>query len=262
MKTIPLYQVDVFTSELFGGNPAAVCLLEEWLSDERMQAIAAENNLSETAFVVPQGDAYGIRWFTPVLEIRLAGHPTVGAAHVIFSERGDERQRIEFRSPAGVLPVERRDGLLWLDMPAAAREPVAAPEALLSGLGCTPLEVLRDRDFLVRLAGEEEVLAVRPDFRVLSGLDCLGIIVTAPGRQSDFVSRFFAPAAGVDEDPVTGSAHAMLVPYWAERLGKSRLRARQVSRRGGTLVCEAAGERVRVGGQCVTYLRGEIRLPA
>jgi len=261
MKKYPLFQVDVFTSELFGGNPAAVCLLADWLPDHLMQAIAAENNLSETAFVVPQGEAYGIRWFTPKLEIQLAGHPTVGAAHVLFTERGEGRRRIEFHSPAGVLPVERRDGRLWLDMPAAAPQPVPAPDNLARGLGCTPLEVFRDRDYLVRLEREEDVLALRPDFQVLSAVECLGVMVTAPGQRCDFVSRFFAPAAGVNEDPVTGSAHAMLVPYWAERLNRSTLLARQLSSRGGTLHCEAAGERVRVGGECVTYLRGEIGLP-
>ena len=259
--TIDLYQVDAFTGKLFGGNPAAVCPLKTWLPDGTMQSIAEENNLSETAFFVKRGDVFEIRWFTPKIEIALAGHPTLAAAHVIFHHLGHFMSRIDFDSKSGRLTAERRGDLITLDFPAFRPKPVAAPPALAAGLRKKPREVFLGRDYLALFETEEEVRAVAPDFGLLAELDCLGIIITAPGRKSDFVSRFFAPRAGINEDPVTGSAHTILIPFWAERLGKRELHAFQVSKRMGELFCEHLGERVRIGGRAVTYLTGQVELP-
>ena len=258
--TITLYQVDAFTDKLFGGNPAAVCPLETWLSDDTMQSIAEENNLSETAFFVKRGETFDIRWFTPKIEIMLAGHPTLAAAHVIFRHLNHAGPRIVFQSKSGRLEAERRGDLIRLDFPAYKPERVPEPPDLVTGLGRAPREVFKGRDFLALFETEEDVLALAPDFGVLNRLDCLGIIVTAPGRSSDFVSRFFAPHVGINEDPVTGSAHTMLIPFWAERLGKRELHAFQVSKRRGELFCEDLGERVRIGGRAVTYLQGTLAL--
>jgi PhzF family phenazine biosynthesis protein len=258
--TITLYQVDAFTDKLFGGNPAAICPLEKWLPDETMLSIAEENNLSETAFFVKRGEAFDIRWFTPKIEIMLAGHPTLAAAHVIFRHLNHPGPRIVFQSRSGRLEAERRGDLIRLDFPAYKAEPTPAPPDLVTGLGRAPREVFKGRDFLALFETEEDILALAPDFGVLNRLDCLGIIVTAPGRNSDFVSRFFAPHAGINEDPVTGSAHTLLIPFWAERLGKRELHAFQVSRRRGELFCEDLGERVKIGGRAVTYLQGTLAI--
>jgi len=258
--TINLYQVDAFTDKIFGGNPAAVCPLKTWLPDETMQSIAEENNLSETAFFVKRGDVYDIRWFTPKVEIALAGHPTLASAHVIYHHLGHFMSRIDFESKSGRLVAERRGDLIHLDFPAFRAKPVAAPPELTAGLRRTPREVFLGRDYMAVFETEEDVLAVDPDFRVLAGIDCLGIIITAPGRKSDFVSRFFAPRAGINEDPVTGSAHTLLIPFWAERLGKNHLHAIQVSKRRGELFCDHLGERVLIGGRAVTYLVGGVEL--
>lgn len=259
--TIALFQVDAFTDKIFGGNPAAVCPLETWLPDETMQRIAEENNLSETAFFVRHGNAYEIRWFTPKVEIMLAGHPTLASAHVIYHHLGHFASRIDFQSKSGPLAAERKGDLIHLDFPGFRPEPVAAaPADLLAGLKRPPREVLLGRDYLCVYETEDDVLALDPDFGLLAKVDCLGIIVTAPGRNSDFVSRFFAPRVGINEDPVTGSAHTLLVPFWADRLGKKELHAFQVSRRRGELFCELVGDRVRIGGRAVTFLRGEIKI--
>ncbi len=257
---IPMYQVDAFTDTLFGGNPAAICPLESWLSDATMQAVAEENNLSETAFFVRHADVFEIRWFTPKIEIALAGHPTLAAAHVIYEHLGFAGPRIPFRSKSGELRVERRDGRLIMDFPAFDAVPAAPPSALVKGLGKEPAATLLGRDYLAVYDTEADVAGLRPDFAELDKLDCLGIIVTAPGDACDFVSRFFAPRAGILEDPVTGSAHTLLVPYWAKRLKKNVLHAFQISRRRGELFCENKGARVDIGGRAVTYMTGTIEV--
>jgi predicted PhzF superfamily epimerase YddE/YHI9 len=258
---LPYYEVSAFTTNPFGGNPAGVCPLDAWLPAPVLQGIAANNNLAETAFTVPQGNDFELRWFTPAVEMDLCGHATLAAAAVLFNERGLRGNEVRFHSRSGLLTVAREKDWLTLDFPVRPAAPGAIlPPALIRGLGTTPKEVFKARDYLVVFDDEAEVRALKPDFAVLKTLDCLGIIATAPGNDCDFVSRFFAPGAGVDEDPVTGSAHCTLIPYWAQRLGKSKLFARQVSARGGELFCELAGERVRIGGKAVLYLRGEIEI--
>lgn len=257
---IPIYQVDAFTGDLFGGNPAAVCPLEAWLPDATMQAIAGENNLSETAFFVRRADAFEIRWFSPKIEIELAGHPTLATAHVIYAHLGFAGPRITFLSKSGELRVERRDGRLVMDFPAFDAASIATPKALIKGLGKKPSAALLGRDYLAVFDKEADVAGLRPDFAELEKLDCLGVIVTAPGDASDFISRFFAPRAGILEDPVTGSAHTLLVPYWAKRLKKNILHAFQISLRRGELFCEYRGPRVDIGGRAVTYMMGTIEV--
>ena len=258
---LPCYHVDAFASAVFHGNPAAVCPLEAWLPDATLQSIAAENNLSETAFLVTRGSDYDLRWFTPKIEVDLCGHATLAAAFVLFTERGVNPNSIRFHSRSGLLTVAREGDDITLDFPSRPAMPCAVPEPLVRGLGAQPSEVLKARDYLAVFASEAEVRALKPDFAVLQTLDCLGIIATAPGEDCDFISRFFAPAAGINEDPVTGSAHCTLIPYWSQRLSKPTLLARQVSARGGELICRADGERVFIGGRATTYLRGEIQIP-
>ena len=255
---IPIYQVDAFTNKLFGGNPAAVCPLEKWLDEDLMQSIAAENNLSETAFYVRKGNGFDIRWFTPKVEIDLAGHPTLATAHVIFNHLGYKGDEITFYSKRGELRVKKMNDMIQLDFPAAESKKVTPPEALIRGLGTKPKEVFKARDYLAVFETEEEVLSINPDFQSLKMVDSFGIIVTAMGKRSDFVSRFFAPNAGIDEDPVTGSAHTLLIPFWAAQLKQNKLHAFQVSKRGGELFCEYHGDRVFIGGKAVTYLIGDI----
>ncbi len=271
---IPIYQADAFTDRLFGGNPAAVCPLASWLPDATMQAIALENNLAETAFLVPRGGVTEIRWFTPALEIDLCGHATLASAHVLFRHLGYPGDEIVFSSKSGTLRAARSGDLITLDFPATEPTPIATPEALVRGLGRAPMETLRGRDILAVFGSEAEVAGLDPDFAAIRTLDCIGVIATAPGAVTaesgrsmaapgdacDFVSRFFAPRAGVPEDPVTGSAHTLLVPFWAKRLGKTKLHAVQVSKRRGELFCELRGDRVLMGGRAVTYLKGEIEI--
>jgi PhzF family phenazine biosynthesis protein len=263
---IPIYQVDAFTGEVFHGNPAAVCLLEEWLRDTTLQAIAAENNLSETAFLVSREGGYRIRWFTPATEVNLCGHATLASAHVLLTELEDAEAPVNFHSASGELNVSMRpDGLLELDFPARAPRLAETPSLLTEALRQTPEAVFAaDNEsgevdnWLAVFDTEASVAALAPNFTLMQRLDGLGVIATAPGTGVDFVSRYFAPKAGINEDPVTGSAHCTLAPYWAKRLGKDRLQARQISRRGGELQCELAGERVLIAGRAVTYLRGQI----
>ena len=260
---IPLYQIDSFATELFRGNPAAVCPLEEWLDDETLQAIAAENNLSETAFFVPEEGGWRLRWFTPGTEVDLCGHATLAAAWVLFERAGGTGDSVRFVTRSGPLTVRRDDDLLVMDFPARPPEPKEAPRALIEGLGAEPEEVrASERDYLVRYAEEDDIRKLRPDYGRLRALDRLSVIVTAPGTGCDFVSRFFAPSVGVPEDPVTGSAHCTLAPFWAERLaaGESWMDARQLSARGGRLACRALGDRVEIRGRAILYLEGRIQL--
>jgi len=258
---IPYYQIDAFTSDLFGGNPAGVCLLEQWPADETMQAIGAENNLSETAFLVPSGPGqYDLRWFTPEVEVDLCGHATLASAFVIFRYVDEALAAVSFDTKSGRLTVVKDGDRLTMDFPSRPPSPCPLPEDLVNGLGVTPIEVHRARDYVALFESEDQVRQLRPDFPSLARLDATGIIVTAEGQSSDFVSRFFAPAVGIPEDPVTGSAHCSLIPFWAARLGKSELHAFQVSRRGGELFCRDAGDRVHISGRAVTYLKGTITI--
>ena len=258
---LPYYEVDAFTETVFAGNPAGVCILEAWLPPDRMQCIAAENNFSETAFAVKEGDHYGLRWFTPKVEVDLCGHATLATAHVLLSHYEPSLERVHFQTKSGELIVEKRDGRLAMDFPSRMPEPCSAPAALVKGLGAKPKEVLRARDYMAVFETEAEVRQLAPDFDKLGELDCLCIIVTARGMTADFVSRAFAPAAGINEDPATGSTHCTLTPYWAEKLGKRSLHAYQVSARGGELFCEDRGDRCIIAGSAVIYLQGMITVP-
>jgi predicted PhzF superfamily epimerase YddE/YHI9 len=258
---LPYYQVDAFTSQTFRGNPAGVCILTDWLPDPVLQRIAAENNLSETAFFIRQDGFFHLRWFTPAMEVDLCGHATLAPAFVLFAELGHADEIVRFQTRSGWLSASRHGDLVELDFPARPPLPCAIPDDLVAGLGRKPQAVLRSRDFVAVFESEAEVASITPDFARLARLDCLGTIVTAPGANSDFVSRFFAPRAGVPEDPVTGSSHSSLIPFWAARLGKPELFARQISQRGGELYCRSLGERVAIGGRAVIYSRGELEVP-
>jgi PhzF family phenazine biosynthesis protein len=259
---IPLYQIDAFADGPFTGNPAAVCPLNAWLPEDVMQAIAAENNLSETAFFVPEGEGYRLRWFTPTTEVDLCGHATLASGFVVFRWLRPERSRITFQTEqAGQLTVARDGDLLALDFPSRPPAACAMSEPLAAALGQRPTTLLAARDFLAIYESAGDIAALAPDFAALAALDRFAVIVSAPGTGgTDFVSRFFAPARGVDEDPVTGSAHCTLIPYWAQRLGKNRLSARQLSRRGGTLSCALDGDRVTIAGRALPYLEGTITI--
>ncbi len=276
-----LLQVDAFTSRRFGGNPAAVVPLDAWLPDGVLQAIAAENNLAETAFIVPTRGAdgrlrpaaevaglspaieevdYALRWFTPGVEMDLCGHATLATAFVIEQILGHVFAAVRFSSRSGPLTVRRTAGRLELDFPARPGRPISPPPALAAALGAAPREVLAARDWLAIYDSAEQVAALRPDFARVAALDTFAVIASAAGTDCDFVSRFFAPRAGVPEDPVTGSAHCTLIPYWAQRLGKTEMFARQISARGGELHCRLSGNRVGIGGDAVMYLDGWIEI--
>jgi PhzF family phenazine biosynthesis protein len=257
---IPYYHIDAFTDQKFCGNPAGVCPLESWLPDNLMQKIAAENKHAETAFFVKENDYFRLRWFTPLSEVDLCGHATLASAYVITHFLGYTGKEIRFETLSGTLKVETRDDLLVMDFPSRPPRPYKATEALFKGLGTEPIEILKARDVLALLPSEQDLLKIKPNFEALSKVEALGIIVTAPGNEVDFVSRFFAPGVGVPEDPVTGSSHSTLIPYWAEKLSKSKLIARQLSARGGELYCELAGDRVKIGGHAVHYLQGQIEI--
>lgn len=258
---LPVYQIDAFASRLFQGNPAAVCPLENWLPDEMLQAIAAENNLSETAFFVPENAGYRLRWFTPSVEVDLCGHATLASAYLILTRLAPHADRVEFETRSGKLSVERDGDRLRMDFPSRPPERCEPHPFLVQALGRAPKEVLCSRDYVAVYGSEEEVTSLRPDMELLTRVDRFAVIVTAPGAEVDFVSRFFAPSKGVPEDPVTGSAHSTLIPFWAKRLGKTTLRARQVSKRGGELWCQDRGERVSISGHAVLFLEGSIHLP-
>jgi predicted PhzF superfamily epimerase YddE/YHI9 len=259
---IPIYQVDAFTSEIFSGNPAAVCTLESWIDDSLLQSIASENNLSETAFLVRNDNGFDLRWFTPVTEVALCGHATLASAFVLFFCRGWVEEEIRFHTrKSGQLVVGKRDGLLEMDFPSRPAHSIVPPSGLREALGVTPISVLGSvEDLLVVLESERAVRELQPDFSALERFEYRGIIVTSGGSRSDFVSRFFAPRFGVPEDPVTGSAHCVLVPYWSDELGKKSLHAFQVSKRGGELYCVHEGDRVKISGRAVPYLEGVITI--
>ncbi len=255
-----IWYIDAFASKLFEGNPAAICPLETWLSDEQMQNIAAENNLSETAFFIADGDEYKIRWFTPTVEVDLCGHATLAAAYVLFEELAYGKETISFSSKSGVLEVSRQQDLLVLDFPTQTPVPCLMPRAIHQAFGQSVLTCLKAEDYLVVLNTEADVYAANPDMDLLKTLDLRGVIITAQSENYDVVARFFAPNSGIDEDPVTGSAFTQLTPYWAQQLGKTKLIAKQVSKRGGEVHCELMGERVTIGGKAMKYLEGTIHL--
>jgi PhzF family phenazine biosynthesis protein len=260
MKMV-IYQIDAFASRLFSGNPAAVVFPKSELPSETMQAIAAENNLAETAFVVNDANNYQIRWFTPTVEVDLCGHATLAAAHVLFNHLGYSDNTVLFSSKSGPLYVRKEGEVLYLNFPADTLCEVKTPTDLIDGLGARPVETFRGRDdYLAIFENEKTISSLSPDMNILCKVPSRGVIVSGPGRETDFVSRFFAPQSGIPEDPVTGSAHTTLIPYWSKKLGKQNLNARQISKRGGELVCKDLGKRVEIGGRAVTYLEGQISL--
>lgn len=258
-----IYQIDAFTNTVFSGNPAAVCILESWPSDELMQNIAAENNLAETAFAVPFGKEYELRWFTPELEVDLCGHATLATAYVLFNYYGFKENTLRFISPrSGELLVERNsNGTMTMDFPTDDLQPVPSQQNINDAIGKTPLETFKGKtDYLLIYESQAGIENITPNFHLLNELDCRGVIVSAPGNEVDFVSRFFAPQCGIPEDPVTGSAHTTLTPYWSPKLGKTLMSAKQLSERGGDLKCEYLGNRVKISGKAVCYLIGEIEI--
>lgn len=257
---LPIYQIDAFANEVFSGNPAAVCPLESWLPDVIMQNIAAENNLSETAFFVKESGCYHLRWFTPTTEVDLCGHATLAASWVIREELHETSWPLRFMTRSGELRVSSNEDTFTLDFPLRRPQVCEPPQQLEAALNITPEEVYVAEDFLVVLDSESDVRALKPDFSLLKTLPLRGVIVTAPGEAVDFVSRWFGPKVGVDEDPVTGSAHTTLTPYWAKRLNKQELNAHQISARGGKLSCRLDGERVFISGQAVKFMEGVITI--
>lgn len=258
---IPVYHIDAFTGRIFSGNPAAVCPLQKWPNDFLLQAIAAENNLSETAFYVPDGKGYHIRWFTPLAEVDLCGHATLAAAFVIMNEIHPAKRKITFHSRSGELTVVKMRNLLAMDFPARPPQPSEDMDEVADALRQRPAEIFRSDDYLAVFETEEEIRRLSPDVEKLTHLEGRGVIVTAPGSGAvDFVSRFFAPKLGIDEDPVTGSAHCALVPYWSQRLKKQKLHAQQLSRRGGELFCRHHGPRVTIAGRAARFMKGKIAI--
>ena len=257
------YQIDAFTEKVFGGNPVAVCLPDNWPDDTLMQQLAAENNLPATAFVVKEDKHYGVRWFTPEREVALCGHATLASAYVLFNHFETQARQISFLSPqSGQLSVERNeDGLLVLDFPAAPPVEIPAVPALGEALGKQPVKTLKGRtDYLLIYPAQKDIESLRPDFSLLDEIEGRGVIVSAPGKEVDFVSRFFALRSRIKEDPATGSAHTTLIPYWSRELKKTKLHARQLSARGGTFSCEALGNRVNIGGKAAAFAAGEINI--
>ncbi len=258
---LPIYQIDAFARNVFSGNPAAICPLERWLPDAVMQSIAIENNLSETAFFVRTGDRFSLRWFTPGCEVDLCGHATLATAFLLFTELGYTGDTIRFDTRSGELTVTRTGGdLMEMDFPAQSPVARPAPEALIEGLGRTPEAVFLAEDYIAVFPHRDDVAALVPDMYALRSLDARGVAATAPGDGVDFVSRFFAPKLGIDEDPVTGSVHCALTPYWAARLGKNALLARQISSRGGELTCTDRGDRIGIAGKAAKYMEGVITI--
>lgn len=253
-----IYQVDTFSSNLFEGNPAAVCPLDSWLPDVLLQKIAEENNLSETAFFVAEGEVYSLRWFTPENEVDLCGHATLASAHVLFHHLEYQGQRVRFQTKSGELAVEKSESGYSMDFPAALPQKIDAPDNLITALGVEPKEVLSAYDYIVVLNTEQELKAVCPDFNMLTNLDLRGVVITAESTSVDFVSRCFYPKLRVNEDPVTGSAYCQLAPYWSQKLSKATLKAKQLSKRTGIVGCEVIKDRVVLTGNAVDYLKGRI----
>ncbi|GMN07722.1 PhzF family phenazine biosynthesis protein [Croceitalea sp. MTPC5] len=260
---LPLYQIDAFITKVFGGNPAAVCILNDWLATDLMQRIAQENNLAETAFIVQKNDTFELRWFTPETEVDLCGHATLASAYVLFNHRNHTEKTIRFYSPrSGALTVEKdSEGLMTMDFPSDELIVLQNNTEIIGAIGLTPQKTIKGKtDYLLIYNSQEEIEKINPNFHLLDQLDCRGVIVSAPGTTVDFVSRFFAPQCGIPEDPVTGSAHTTMTPYWSKILGKTVLSAKQLSKRGGDLQCEYLGERVKISGYAVPYLIGEINI--
>ena len=259
---MPIFQIDAFTTRRFAGNPAAVIPMNRFLDDATLQAIAAENNLAETAFLVPEGGDYRLRWFTPTVEVPLCGHATLASAAAVMERLEPGRDQVIFHTASGPLTVNRTNGGYVMDFPARPSEPVATPPGLAQALGVVPVEVLSDTfNYIALLENAQLVRELAPDIAAIARMDRSGVVVTAPGDETyDFVSRYFAPAKGIPEDPVTGGAHCALAPYWSKRLGKTAFRAYQASRRGGEITCRLAGDRVELEGSCVFYLEGEVEI--
>ena len=257
---LTIYQIDAFSEEPFKGNPAAIVPLKSWLPDLTLQSIAEENNLSETAFFVPNDIGFHIRWFTPKNEVELCGHATLASAYVIFNILNYNSDKVHLNSQSGRLSVSCYGDLLTLDFPSQKPEKCDIPKQLLNGLNKMPISCYKSEDYLAVFKNEKEILDINPDFNELKKLDLRGIIITAKGSDYDFVSRFFVPKYGIDEDPVTGSAHTQLTPFWSEKLGKKKMSARQISRRGGNLICEQKDDRVFISGKAVKYFEGEINI--
>jgi len=257
---LSIYQIDAFAEKPFEGNPAAICPLEKWLPDNVMLSIAKENNLSETAFFVTTSNGFHIRWFTPSTEVDLCGHATLAAAYVIFHCFDYKNETIYFESKSGILSVSKSASHLVMDFPAQPPIICDVPKEIEEALGVKPLECLRSEDYIVVLNNESEVLAAKPNLNILRNLDLRGVIITSKSNDFDFVSRFFGPKCGIDEDPVTGSAHTQLAPYWSKQLSKNILHAKQLSSRGGELYCEISSDRVIISGKAVKYLQGEIEI--
>lgn len=255
---LPIYQLDVFTNNIFEGNPAAVVVMDECIDQQLMQNIAMENNLSETAFIKKEGDHYKIRWFTPTTEVDLCGHATLASGHLALYILEDKLNEVTFRSSKYELHVRKEEDYLAMRLPSAGYEKTGIPEDLVKGLGKKPSELYLSDDYLAVFESQQDIAEMKPDLGRLKKLDCRGIIVTAPGIQADFVSRFFAPAIGVDEDPVTGSAHTKLTPYWSNRLGKKELHAEQLSPRGGRMICRHLGRETELLGNARNYMAGHI----
>lgn len=257
---LKIYQVDAFTKETFGGNPAAVIPLKNWLSDSKMQAIALENNLSETAFFVQEGDTYALRWFTPIIEVDLCGHATLASAHVLFQHLGYAKEEIQFTTKSGVLKVTQAGDVYIMDFPADKAIPTEQPDYLETALGTKVQAFYKGRDdFMAIVSDQNTLVQLQPNFSQLAQLGSRGLLVTAEGQDVDFVSRCFFPQSGIDEDPVTGSAHTLLAPYWGEKLQKDKLTAKQISSRGGNLQCLLKGDRVELLGQAITFMEGAIQ---
>jgi len=259
---LKLYQIDAFTDKVFSGNPAAVCLLDKWIDVEAMQAIASENNLAETAFVIPWENHYAIRWFTPEVEVDLCGHATLAAAFVLFKYYNPQTSLIKFETEkSGILTVKKSGQNLEMDFPADHLKKVAPPNDLVNALRAKPIDAYQGKtDYLLIYNSQYEIEKISPDFSLLKDVECRGVIVSSRGEEVDFVSRFFAPQVGINEDPVTGSAHTSLTPYWANKLNKTVMTAQQLSARKGELTCEWIGDRVKIIGKAVSYLVGEIEI--
>ena len=257
---ISLYQIDAFATKLFEGNPAAVCPLDEWLPDEIMQSIAEENNLSETAFFVPKGNGFHIRWFTPASEVDLCGHATLAAAYVLFNILGYKKDKIEFDSKSGILAVTKDNESLIMDFPAQPPVSCDIPKEIVKAFNIAPIECLKSEDYIVVFEREIDIESAKPDFEQLKKLNLRGVIITAKSTRYDFVARFFAPKYGIPEDPVTGFAYTQLAPYWASMIGSKRFSVKQMSSRGGELTCEIVDDRVLISGKAIKYLEGKIKI--